>query len=195
MMEDVEQWIEELLGPDKENRILCPVPECEGLSLSSRKMFHRHWSGYHFPDIIMFRCVVRECSYCSPRADKVKEHMKKQHQTAFPHPEDLKAAGKHLPWRQETNSKFINPRNLQPPIPIHFKTPAEPKQHQQPQPLQQQQPQQHQQQQQQQHQQPQHQQQQQQHQQPQHQQQHHNHSNINNSSNNINNHNNNNLKR
>ena len=38
----------------------------------------------------------------------------------------MKAVGKHLPWWQETNSKFINPGNFQPPIPVHFKTPVEP---------------------------------------------------------------------
>ena len=92
-----------------------------------RRCFNDTGQGNTSQKIVMFQCVRSECSYCSPRADKVKEHMKKQHQTAFPNQEDLKAAGKHLPWRQETNSKFINPGKFQAPIPVHFKTPAEPK--------------------------------------------------------------------
>ena len=108
---DLDVFLETMNGEEES----CPMPECSA-RFKGRRAARRHWTATHRPNIIVYLCLIINCIFHNPRADRVRHQFSKNHPDATSSQEHLHRITKFLPYQEEPNKRFISLGITSPPF-------------------------------------------------------------------------------
>ena len=99
----------------RKDELVCPVPRCAGARFMTAANMRRHWANSHMREVLLYSCIIDQCSFSHVRDDKVRDHIRAKHMDAFRDEKEREESMRSLVQNVVSNRRYLNPGNVVPP--------------------------------------------------------------------------------